>query len=58
MAGHYFKYLAKPRTYLKLSVGEAIHGDNAFALLRQSQQWINDEIVSQRAEWGGLAPEK
>jgi lyso-ornithine lipid O-acyltransferase len=58
MAAHYFKYLSKPRTYLKLSVGEAIQGDNAFALLRQSQQWINDEIINQRAEWGGLAPEK
>ncbi len=57
MAGHYFKYLAKPRTYVKLSVGEAIQGDNAFALLRQSQQWVNDEIISQRAEWGGLAPD-
>ena len=57
MAGHYFKYLAKPRTYMRLSVGEAIQGDNAFALLRQSQQWVNDEIVNLRSDWGGLAPE-
>ena len=57
MAGHFFKYLAKPRTYVRLSVGEAIHGDNAFALLRQSQQWVNDEIINLRKDWGGLAPE-
>jgi 1-acyl-sn-glycerol-3-phosphate acyltransferase len=58
MAEHYFKYLAKPRTYMRLSVGEPIVSDNSFALLRQSQQWINDEIVKLRADWGGLAPEK
>jgi lyso-ornithine lipid O-acyltransferase len=54
MGVHYFKNLAKPRTYVRLSVGEAIQGDNAFALLRQSQQWINDEIVRLREDWGGL----
>lgn len=58
MAEHYFKYLAKPRTYIRLSVGQVIHGDNAFTLLRQSQQWINDEIVRLRSDWGGLAPGK
>lgn len=56
MAVHYFKYLAKPRTYVRISFGEVITGDNAFALLRQSQQWINDEIVRLREDWGGLKP--
>ena len=42
---------------MRLSVGEAIQGDNAFALLRQSQQWVNDEIINLRSDWGGLAPE-
>src|SRR6187431_1370134 len=50
MAEHYFNHLAKPKTYVRLSVGEAIHGDNAFALLRQSQQWVNDEIIELRKD--------
>ena len=58
MAVHYFKNLAKPKTYVRISVGEPIQSDNSWALLRQSQQWINDEIVRLRADWGGLAPEK
>lgn len=58
MAEHYFNHLAKHKTYVRMSVGEVIHGDNAFTLLRQSQQWINDEIVNLREDWGGLAPEK
>lgn len=58
MAQHYFKNLAKPRTYIRLSVGEVIHSDTAWTLLRQSQQWINDEIIRLREDWGGLAPEK
>lgn len=58
MAEHYFNHLAKHRTYVRMSVGEVIHGDNAFALLRQSQQWINDEIITLREDWGGLAQEK
>ena len=58
MGVHYFKNLAKPRTYVRLSVGQVIQGDNAFSLLRQSQQWINEEIVRLREDWGGLAPAK
>ena len=58
MAVHYFKNLAKPRTYIRLSVGEVITGDNAFSLLRQSQQWINEEIVRLRSDWGGLIAPK
>lgn len=58
LAVHYFKNLAKPRTYLRLSVGPVIKDDNAFSLLRQSQQWINEEIAKLRADWGGLAPGK
>lgn len=54
MAVHYFKNLAKPVTYIRLSFGEVISGDNAFTLLRQSQQWINEEIVRLRSDWGGL----
>jgi 1-acyl-sn-glycerol-3-phosphate acyltransferase len=57
MAEHYFNHLAKPRTYVRMSVGEVIQSDNAFALLRQSQQWINDEIVRLREDWGGLKHE-
>ena len=57
MGVHYFKNLAKPRTYIRLSVGEAIQSDNAFALLRQSQQWINEEIIRLREDWGGLKQE-
>jgi 1-acyl-sn-glycerol-3-phosphate acyltransferase len=58
MAGHYFKNLAKPKTYVRLSCGAAIQDSNSWALLRQSQQWVNDEIVRLREDWGGLAPEK
>jgi len=58
MAGHYFKYLAKPRTYIRLSVGDVIRSDNAWTLLRQSQQWMNDEIVRVRSDWGGLSQGK
>ncbi len=54
MAQHYFKYLAKPRTYVRLSVGKPMTSDNAFSLLRQSQQWVNDEIIKLREDWGGL----
>jgi 1-acyl-sn-glycerol-3-phosphate acyltransferase len=58
MAEHYFTNLAKPKTYVRISVGPVMQSDNAWTLLRQSQQWINDEIVKLRADWGGLAPEK
>jgi 1-acyl-sn-glycerol-3-phosphate acyltransferase len=58
LAVHYFKNLAKARTYLRMSIGEVIQSDNSFSLLRQSQQWINDEIVKLREDWGGLAKEK
>ncbi len=54
---HYLKNLAKPRTRIRLSIGEPIVADNAWTLLRQSQQWVNDEIVKMRKDWGGLAPE-
>ncbi|MBK9984291.1 MAG: 1-acyl-sn-glycerol-3-phosphate acyltransferase [Saprospiraceae bacterium] len=55
MAGHYFKNLAKWRTDIRLSIGDVIYGDNSWTLLRQSQQWINDEIVRMRSDWGGLS---
>ena len=58
MAGHYFKNLAKPRTDIRLSVGEVIRSDNAWTLLRQSQQWMNDEIVRLRSDWDGLSQGK
>ena len=58
MAQHYFKNLAKPRTDIRLSVGDVIVGDNSWTLLRQSQQWMNDEIVKLRADWGGLSQGK
>ncbi len=58
MGVHFFKNLAKSRTYVRLSVGEVIQSDNAFALLRQSQQWVNDEIIRLRSDWGGLAKSK
>lgn len=57
MLVHYLKNLAKPRTIIRLSIGAPIHGDNSWSLLRQSQQWINDEIEQLRADWGGLAPD-
>lgn len=57
MAVHFFKNLAKSRTYVRLSVGEVIRDDNAWTLLRTSQQWINEEIVRLRSDWGGLAPQ-
>jgi len=56
MVVHYLKNLAKSRTYIRMSMGPVIEGDTAWSLLRQSQQWINDEIVRLRADWGGLAP--
>lgn len=56
MVAHYMKNLAKARTRIRLSVGQPIHADNAWGLLRQSQQWINDEIKTLREDWGGLAP--
>lgn len=56
MLVHYLKNLAKPRTYIRLSMGPVIEADTAWALLRQSQQWINAEILRLRADWGGLAP--
>src|SRR5687768_7609230 len=55
MLVHYLKNLSKPRTDIRLSIGEPMVGDNSWALLRQSQQWINDEIERLRADWGGLA---
>ena len=58
MLVHYLKNLAKPRTDIRMSVGEPITGDNSWALLRQSQDWVNNEIVKMRSDWGGLAPEK
>lgn len=54
MGQHYFKNLAKARTYVRLSVGEVIQSDNPWTLLRQSQQWINNEIVELRKDWGGV----
>lgn len=58
MLVHYLKNLAKPKTRIRLSIGEPLVGDNSWTLLRQSQQWINDEIVKLREDWGGLAPDK
>ncbi len=55
MLVHYLKYLAKPRTYVRFSAGEVIHADNPWTLLRQSQQWVNEEIERLRADWGGLS---
>jgi hypothetical protein len=55
---HYLKNLAKPKTLIRLSVGEPIVADTSWTLLRQSQQWINNEIEAMRSDWGGLAPEK
>ena len=55
MLVHYLKYLAKPRTYIRFSAGEVIHADNPWTLLRQSQLWINEEIVKLRSDWGGLS---
>lgn len=57
MLVHYLKNLAKPKTIIRLSIGEPMTSDNSWALLRQSQEWINDEIVKMRADWGGLAPD-
>ena len=57
MLMHYLKNLAKPKTIIRLSIGEPIIGDNSWTLLRQSQQWINEEIEQLRADWGGLAPD-
>ncbi len=55
---HYLKNLAKPRTDIRISFGKPIEGDNSWTLLRQSQQWVNDEIVRLRSDWGGLAQGK
>lgn len=57
MVVHYLKYLAKPRTDIRFSIGEPIIAENPWTLLRQSQQWINEEIVRLRSDWGGVAPE-
>ena len=58
MGQHYFNNLAKWRTDIRLSFGDVIHGDNSWTLLRQSQQWMNDEIISLRSDWGGLSEGK
>jgi 1-acyl-sn-glycerol-3-phosphate acyltransferase len=55
MAVHYFKNLAKGKTIVRLSVGEVLHDDNSWTLLRQSQQWIDDAIKRMRSDWGGLS---
>lgn len=55
MLQHYLKNLSKPRTDIRLTVGEPFEGDNSWTLLRQSQQWINEKIVEMRKDWGGLA---
>ena len=57
MVTHYLKNLAKPRTDVRISFGPVLQGDTAWSLLRQSQQWVNDEIVRLREDWGGLAAE-
>ena len=58
MLVHYLKNLAKPRTVIRLSIGEPMVGDNSWTLLRQSQQWVNEEIEKLRADWGGTAQDK
>jgi len=58
MLVHYLKNLSKPRTNIRLSIGQPMSGDNSWSLLRQSQQWINDEIERLREDWGGLASEE
>jgi hypothetical protein len=52
---HYLKNLAKARTDIRLTIGDPIEGDNSWTLLRQSQQWINDQIIEMRKDWGGVA---
>jgi len=55
MLMHYLKYLAKPKTIIRLTIGQPIGGDNSWTLLRQSQQWVNEEIEHMRADWGGVS---
>jgi hypothetical protein len=55
MLMHYLKYLAKPKTTIRFSIGQPMGGDNSWTLLRQSQQWVNDEIEHMRADWGGIS---
>ncbi len=57
MLMHYLKNLAKPKTIIRFSIGQPMAGDNSWTLLRQSQQWVNDEIEHMRGDWGGLAEE-
>jgi 1-acyl-sn-glycerol-3-phosphate acyltransferase len=51
MVDHYFKNLSKWKTPVKIKYGSPIQSDNSFALLRQSQSWINDGITELRAQW-------
>ena len=52
-AVHLIKRFGKPKTIVKVVFGPPIASDNAWTLLRTSQQWIDEKILEVRREWDG-----
>ncbi len=49
---HFLANFGKKRNVIHLSIGEPIYSDNTWTLLRQSQEWINHEMVRVHKDWG------
>ena len=48
---HFFNCFGKKKTYVRLSYGSKIIGDNPEELMRQSKQWIDAELLRLRKNW-------
>ena len=46
---HFFKTFGKKKVFIKVGIGDAIQGDNAEQLLEETQSWIDQDILKQRA---------
>lgn len=50
---HFIKSFGKRETPIKIIYAEPIRSDNSWTLLRQTQAWIDQQILAIRKEWDG-----
>jgi len=49
---HFIECFGKHRTYVSVSYGKAINGDDPKKIMQQSKQWIDTELLEIREKWG------
>ncbi len=50
---HFFKRFGKARTHIEIRYGQPLKSGNSWTLMRQTQSWINDQIIDMRQSWDG-----